>query len=237
MAVKYVAFDIETAKDVPGTDFNWRPHRPLGIACIASMSSSCEEPRIWYSKGADGTPLPQMSRSDVVEFVRYIDSLIGDGFRPLTWNGLAFDYDILAEESNLWDQCKQQAMQHVDMMFHIVCEKGFPVSLANAATGMGFQGKLRGVDGRDAPTLWLQGQHDAVINYVAQDVRVTLELATECDRRRIFKWITSRGKIGTMPLPKGWLSVNEAMRLPLPDTSWMSDPIHRNSYSAWLSRP
>jgi hypothetical protein len=32
MARQYLAFDIETAKDVPGDDFNWRPHRPLGIS-------------------------------------------------------------------------------------------------------------------------------------------------------------------------------------------------------------
>jgi hypothetical protein len=235
MPGKYVAFDIETAKDVPGVDFNWRPHRPLGISCIASISASCQEPRVWFSKDSNGTPLPQMSRSDLAEFVNYVDALMKKGFTPLTWNGLAFDYDIVAEESNLTDQCKQQALQHVDMMFHIVCEKGFPVSLANAAAGMGLQGKLRSVDGCDAPKLWLQGRYEAVINYVAQDVRATIELAAECRRRRMFKWITSRGKVGTMPLPKGWLSVDEAMRLPLPDTSWMSDPIPRRSYYGWLT--
>jgi hypothetical protein len=31
MPRKYLAFDIETAKDVPEADFNWKPHRPLGI--------------------------------------------------------------------------------------------------------------------------------------------------------------------------------------------------------------
>lgn len=236
MVAKYVAFDIETAKDVPGADFNWRPHRPLGIACSASMSCSCKEPRIWYSKGTDGTPLLQMSRSDVAEFVHYLDSLIKDGFTPLTWNGLGFDYDIVAEESNLWDQCKQQALLHVDMMFHIVCEKGFPVSLANAAEGMGLQGKLKEIDGCDAPTLWVQGQHDTVINYVAQDVRATLQLGMECHSRRILKWRTSRGTVASMPLPQGWLAVKDAMRLPIPDTSWMTDPIHRNTFSAWLTR-
>ncbi len=33
-----LAFDIETAKEVPGVDFDWRPHRPLGIACAAYLA-------------------------------------------------------------------------------------------------------------------------------------------------------------------------------------------------------
>ena len=30
MTRRYLAFDIETATDVPGPGFNWRPYRPLG---------------------------------------------------------------------------------------------------------------------------------------------------------------------------------------------------------------
>ena len=86
------------------------------------MSSSCNEPHIWYSKDRDGTPDTSRCRdSDVIDFVHYVDSLVADGFTPLTWNGMGFDYDIIAEESNLWDQCKQQALLHVDMMFHVIC--------------------------------------------------------------------------------------------------------------------
>ena len=43
MARRYLAFDIETAKDVPGDDFNWRPHRPLGIACAATLDSDSSQ--------------------------------------------------------------------------------------------------------------------------------------------------------------------------------------------------
>ena len=43
MARRYLAFDIETAKDVPGEDFNWRPHRPLGISCAATLASPSSE--------------------------------------------------------------------------------------------------------------------------------------------------------------------------------------------------
>jgi hypothetical protein len=140
MARKYLAFDIETAKVISGTDFNWRPHRPLGITCIASQSTECGEPRHWLSHTSSGTPAPQMARADVVAFVRYLSSAMTDGLVPLSWNGLAFDFDILAEESGLADECRTLARNHADMMFHVVCEKGFPVALKNAASGLGVQG-------------------------------------------------------------------------------------------------
>ena len=43
MKRKYVAFDIETAKDVPGEDFNWKPHRPLGICCAAALPADAKQ--------------------------------------------------------------------------------------------------------------------------------------------------------------------------------------------------
>jgi hypothetical protein len=37
-----------------------------------------------------------------------------------------------------------------------------------------------------------------------------------------------------MDLPKGWLTVRDALRLPKPDTSWMDSPIPRQQYTRWL---
>jgi hypothetical protein len=62
MLRRYLAFDIETAKNVPGEDFNWRPHRPLGISCAATLASGEAQPRVWHSKTKQGTPDKQMSR-------------------------------------------------------------------------------------------------------------------------------------------------------------------------------
>lgn len=231
---KYLAFDIETARDIPGDDFNWKPHRPLGITCIATQSSRCEEPRIWLTRTKSRTPAPQMSQADVAEFVQHLADAEADGFVPLSWNGLGFDFDILAEESGLMAECRTLARAHVDMMFHVVCEKGFPVSLKNAATGLGVKGKLEGVEGIDAPSLWASGQYDVVTDYVAQDVRTTLAVALKSERQRSFAWMTRKGIPSSMPLPQGWLTVEVAARLPLPDTSWMSKPIPRDEFMSWL---
>jgi len=153
MSRRLLAFDIETAKDVPGEDFNWKPHRPLGITCIASLSNKTpsEVPRIWYSRESNGIPAPKMTQADVASFIEFLSEAMADGVVPISWNGLAFDFDILAEESSLVNECKRLARNHIDMMFHVVCEKGFPVALKNAASGLGVQGKLSGIEGFDAP--------------------------------------------------------------------------------------
>ena len=234
MPRKYLAFDIETAKDVPGADFNWKPHRPLGITCIASQTTDCDEPRVWLTKTPNGTPAPQMSRADVAAFVEHMSSAASEGFTPLSWNGLAFDFDVLAEESGLVDECRKLALAHVDMMFQIVCEKGFPVALKNAASGLQLPGKLAGVQGIDAPALWAEGKYDLVTEYVSQDVRTTIAVGDKSEMQRSFAWTTRKGTTSSMPLPKGWLSVEQALRLPLPDTSWMSDPLSRLEFTAWL---
>ncbi len=233
MGRKYLAFDIETAKDIPGVDFNWKAHRPLGITCIASQSTECDEPRVWLSHTDSGTPAPQMAQADVAAFVRFLSSATTDGFVPLSWNGLAFDFDVVAEESGLVEECRTLARNHVDMMFHVVCAKGFPVALNNAASGLGVEGKLAGVEGIDAPSLWASGQYGVVTDYVAQDVRTTLAVALKSESQRSFAWTTRRGTISSMPLPRGWLTVELAARLPLPDTSWMSDPPSRRDFMSW----
>ena len=236
MGHKYLAFDIETAKDVPGADFNWKPHRPLGISCIACQSTEDGEPRVWFTKNADGTPSPQMSAADVAAFVQHLADGVRTGLTPLSWNGLAFDWDVLAEESGLVAECRKLAVGHVDMMFHVVCEKGSPVSLKSAASGLRLPGKLAGVEGIEAPALWAAGRFDTVIDYVSQDVRTTLAVAIESEKRGSFAWTTRKGTVSSMPLPRGWLTVEAALRLPLPETSWMSNPPSRHDFTAWLQR-
>jgi hypothetical protein len=234
MAHKYLAFDIETAKDVPGEDFNWRPQRPLGICCAATLAGGEEEPRLWYGKTADALPAPRMSRDNALELAQYLAKMAADGFTILTWNGLAFDFDILAEESADAGTCAACALGHVDMMFHAFCHLGYPIGLDKAAQGMGVAGKLAGMDGAQAPRMWAEGRCHEVLEYVAQDVRTTLGIAQAAEQRRKLEWITRKGTRSSMPLASGWLTVKEALRLPEPDTSWMSTPMSRGGFTAWL---
>jgi hypothetical protein len=235
MGRRHLAFDIETAKEVPGEDFNWRPHRPLGIACAATLASDSSEVRLWHGKAKDGSPSRQMTRADAEGLVQYLARMAGDGFTILTWNGLGFDFDILAEESGVMASCKQCALDHVDMMFHIVCSLGFPVALDQAARGMGLPGKPSGMSGIKAPQLWAAGRHKEVLEYVAQDVRTAIAIARAAEQRRRFEWITRKGTKRTMALPSGWFTVREASQLPEPDISWMTRPLKRQHFMASMT--
>ena len=235
MAPPYLAFDIETSKDVPGDDFNWRPHRPLGISCAATLASDVDQPLLWHGKTRDGLPGERMSPQDAQRLVQYLGKMTAAGFTILSWNGLGFDFDILAEESGDAAQCKELALTHVDMMFHVFCCLGYPVALDKAAQGMGLPGKPPGMSGYKAPQLWAQGHFKEVLEYVAQDVRTAMQIAQTCEQRRSFEWITRKGTKSSFPLANGWLPVREAVQLPEPDTSWMSTPLSRLDFTAWLS--
>ena len=85
-----------------------------------------------------------MSQQEAVKLVEYLATQVRHGYTIVTWNGVGFDFDILAEESGMLDECRRLARDHVDMMFHVVCQLGFGVSLDSAARGMGMSGKRDG---------------------------------------------------------------------------------------------
>ena len=234
MPRKYVAFDIETAKILPAVVSELKAHRPLGIACAATFCSTDDSPQLWYGQNDDDKPASRMNRYEAAELVHLLSKFVDDGCTILTWNGLGFDFDILAEESGMSDECGRLALSHVDMMFHAFCEKGFPIGLDRAAKAMGLHGKSQAVESHMAPQLWAEGRTKEVLDYVAQDVRATLELARSCESQRALRWLTQKGSIRDLKLPRGWLTVDEARRLPEPDTSWMDDPIPRSRFTDWL---
>jgi hypothetical protein len=232
---KYLAFDIETAAVLSEAQFqNWRIHRPLGIICAAAQASDQSTTTIWEAKDARGDRVARMTSPQVIEFVDYLHGMCQQGYTLLTWNGVGFDWDVVAEESRVVEKCRELAMNHVDPMFHILCELGYPVSLEKAAAGCKMPGKTAGMAGFMAPQMWANGQYQAVLDYVAQDVRLALNVAAQSEQRRSFQWITQNGKLRKMPLPQGWLTVRDALRLPEPDTSWMSSPIPRRQFTEWL---
>ena len=234
MSRKYLAFDIETAKDIPGEEFDWEAHRPLGICCAAALSSGSSEPIVWHGKNGDGTPAGQMSKAEARLMLSRICELVAQGHTLLTWNGLGFDLDILAEEADDTETCRSLALNHVDMMFHVFCDRGFPVALDKAAEGLRIPGKPTGMAGKMAPQLWAQGRHQQVIEYVSQDVRMALEIAEACEQKSAFQWRTRKGSMSSMELRRGWLTVADAIKLPSPDTSWMTSPIPRERFTQWL---
>jgi hypothetical protein len=229
----YLAFDIEIANAFPDGVSDWQAYRPLGITCAATFDGQ-GEPRRWYGRISDEQAAPQMSRQQTAELVAYLQAEVAAGYTLLTWNGLGFDLDVLAEESGMWAECSQLAIDHVDMMFHVFCLKGYPLSLDKAARGMQVPGKPAGMQGSLAPRYWAEGKWALVLDYVAQDARTTLALARAVEERGWLQWTSERGMRQVLPLPEGWLSVRQALALPEPDTSWMRRPLRRSRFIQWL---
>ncbi len=233
MKRKYLAFDIETAKILPENFGELFDHRPLGITCAATLCSDEAEAFTFHSKKDDGSPLAQMTAEDLTAFIGHLKAKADAGYTIVTHNGLGFDFDILAEESGRLEDCRALAVGHVDMMFHFFCGKGFAIGLNAAAKAIGLT-KPEDVDGAVAPQLWKDGDCQTVLDYVAQDCKLTLGVAGASEEAKRISWITRRGSTSSFDIPDGWLTVEDALTLPLPDTSWMDDPWPRSKFTGWL---
>jgi len=235
MGYRYLAFDIEITNPIPEGSEDWKAARPLGISCAATLTVEGEL-KHWYGKKAGSGYAARMSREEAAGLVSYLEEQVKSGYTILTWNGLGFDFDILAEESGCLSACKRLAMEHVDMMFHVFCARGYGLGLDKAARGMGLPGKTTGMDGSMAPMLWKKGEFQKVLDYVAQDVRTTLDMARVVDKNRTLRWVSNSGYPASLPLPNGWLTVRSALELPEPDNSRLRNPWKRGKFTGWMEQ-
>lgn len=237
---KLMAFDLEIAKVVPeGEDL--RDHRPLGISCAAAWASDEPTPGptwLWWGQGRpDGRPWDKMPAAQVRTIVLWLAHMVADeGYMLVTWNGLGFDFSVLAEESGLHQVCVKLAWGHYDPMWHFFCEKGYAVGLDGAARGMGVGAKVEGMNGAKAPVLWQEGWYDEVLAYCAQDARLTLELFQATQKMGGLCWRDKRDQSHTWFAASGrMLPAHEAVKLPLPSPpEWIKDPWPREHFTAWM---
>lgn len=258
--MKLAAFDLEIAKEVDGPD--WQAQRPLGISC-AAVAFPIGNPggpgrMIWndlmWFAGDDWTNQPAtgpMTRNQCRQIVRDLQNMVADGSILVTVNGLGFDFAILAEESGMAAACADLALNHhCDLMLMSVCRLGWPVGLDALADGMGVQGKLHNVTLRDgtvlddmsgakAPQLWAAGEFEAVLAYLKDDVRSTMEIAVAAVGLGRLRWQSRKGRWWEVQLPAaqggGYRlpTVAEMLQWLRPDTSWMSDPMDPDELGAW----
>lgn len=228
MSQKFLAWDIEIFNEIPEGVTDWKAYRPLGISCAAAIATGQHEPVKWWSS-SDGP----MTKGECQTMLTYLLNRQRKGYTILTWNGLSFDFDVLAEETGMHAECAELAMNHVDMMFHFFAIKGFPIGLDTIAKGLGLPGKTEGMDGAKAPQMWQAGEYEKVLEYVGQDVITTLNVAQVVEQRGGFTWTAKSGRMNSIRIPK-WLTVAEALKLPEPDTSWMTDPWPRSKFTEWM---
>jgi len=234
MDCKFLAFDLETAKVQPRHIRDWKQHRPLGISCAATYCDESNAPVLWYGQNRRTRPAPQMTAVEARLLVKYLTQHVTMGYTIVTWNGIGFDFDILAEESGMYGQCKSLALGHVDMMFHMLCYLGFGVSLNAAARGMRLTRSCATRTGSRIPRLWAKGKFEEVFSHVAHDVRTTIALATTCCERGYVRWITRWGTGRMLRLPNGWQTVGNAQAVPEPVQFRDNVRWSRNRLTAWL---
>jgi hypothetical protein len=240
--MKLAAFDLEIAKEIPEGCDDWREIAPLGISCAAlaylDPFHDGYSYRIWEG-------WPRMDEEQIGKMLADLEWVGSRGTRIVSWNGLGFDFPMMTYEINQPTRISMLARTHIDMMFMVVAKKGHYLGLEKAAKGMGLKGKekevalrdgslLEGMSGARAPELWASRETDAVIKYLKGDVEQTLDLARAVEYNKYIRWLSNRGKMQRIEFPNGLLSVEECRQLPLPDTSWMSDPPTREQFTDWL---
>jgi hypothetical protein len=233
--MNYLSYDIEIYNDLPddwNKDFSQLiPSTAAICTCPEDVTFFCDEP--YMTK--------ETSQRLVLEMMDWYKK----GFVPFTWNGLSFDFPLLASYSGMIEECAILALHHVDAMFLVVCHKGYNLGLDAALIGAGLETKTHTVtlndktvfsdmSGSKAPELWRMGEFDAVNTYLKGDVVQPLKLAVAIETRKGIRWTSKTGRpqfLATKLMP-----VIDALKLPHPNTSWMSDPKERKDYYSWIHR-
>jgi len=199
--------------------------------------------RIWHGgEQPDGRLRERMPTTKCRELAEYLLEMYTSGYTILTWNGLEFDFDILAEEcqdETLGEDLAKLALNHIDIFFTVFSETGSLVSLDAAAKGMGLPGKAYGIRGEDAPRLWRQSREmqEKVLQYNAQDVQITIDLHDVICEKGYLQWVTSGGRLRQWRLTKNNIpTVVVTLTGPEPDTSWMSEPLTRLEFCEWTRK-
>lgn len=239
-----VAFDLEIAKTIPEGTEDWNTLRPYGISCAATLVSG-STPIVWHGqRERDGRLAAQMSKEECRCLAWYMEEMAQEGFTVVTFNGLGFDFDVLAEECQdavTRGSLVDLALNHIDVAFAMFCDEGFMVGLDTAAKGMGLEGKTEGMHGDLAPVMWVQGPEgqNKVLEYVAQDVVTTLEVYESILEHGYLRWVSKRSRRNywdPVQVAGRLMTVSEALMIPEPDTSWMTTPWRREKFYGWTQQ-
>ena len=235
--MKIATFDLEIAKGFPDGG-NWKENAPLGITCAALGFSDADEPTFFHAA-------PSLSRDACCDLVRELQRVVNDGYTLVTWNGTAFDFAVLADESGMARECAELALAHVDLMVIVTFQRGYFLGLQKALKGAGIAGKKQEVvlndgsrlyemSGKLAPELWAKGEYDAVLSYLREDVMPLIKLTQIVAHAKTIRWTSNKGNLTSVAVKK-LFTVRECFDFPLPDVSWMStEPAHREKLIEWM---
>jgi hypothetical protein len=230
--MQLLSFDIEIAEV-----FDLRENEDLEKyaqfhVAVASTVIHGGEARVWFSADEGDVPLVSMTREKAGELLQYLRRMQANECMVCAWNGLGFDLRWLGHSAEDMHLAADVALNCYDPMFQFFNQRGFPISLESVAKGMGIkQRKL--MEAAEAPRRWRAGNHKAVMDYVLGDSEITNQIVAAILERRELRWITRDGTLRKEPLPI-LKTVQQVLREPEPDQSWMSTPMPRSKFHHWL---
>lgn len=234
--MKFASWDLEISQpenlgdDDEVKDGDLWAYGPFHITCAAVHLSDTGHTERWYG-WRDGSYADYMDQDEVKNLLMYLHKKMQEGYILTTWNGTAFDWRLLAQETEQHDLCVKLALNSFDPMLQVHAMKGFPVGLGAVAAAFGLGDKL--IAGSDAPSLWRGGCYDTVLEYVQQDARLLGEIVREILRAKGVKWVSGTGGVHFLPLTRLYRA-GDLRQLPLPDVEWMDEPIPRDQFYAWM---
>lgn len=230
-----VSFDIEIYNDIPeGTS----PHPSELIPSVAAYCLDVVDVKYFWDK-------PYMTKETARALCNKLLELDKNGYKVFGWNILSFDIPVLAFYADMVDEMGRLALRSVDPMFTFHAVKGYFLGLDAALIGAGLETKLHQVklndgttmfamSGAKAPEMWRNGEHDAVMQYLAYDVWQPYKLVSSIERNAGIKWTTKSGKSSFAPMKLA--TVKDTIGYPKVDQSWMDNPKSRESFYSWIPK-
>lgn len=237
MISNLISFDLEIYDELPeGTTNPDLTTIIPSVAAFAINSFELDEVKYFFD-------IPHMTKETAGIIVNEMLEYHKAGYRVYGWNILGFDLPIMAHYSGMKKEVSMLALNSIDPMFIVHCNKGYYLGLDKVLTGCGLETKIHSVKlndgsicsdmgGAKAPMLWRNGEHAAVMEYLAGDVVQPLKLADFIDSKGHMTWTSNAGKKQT--LRTELITVKDALKLPEVDQSWMSNPKSRKSYLEWM---
>lgn len=223
-----LGWDIEIASPFEGERDWLAMEDPLGISCAAIADK--EQTIAWTPFGHEILPVSDERTSrlnplQARDMADYLYRRAESGDLIVTWNGLGFDFPVLARECEDDDYTKmlaRLALDSCDIGFAMLAERGYMIGLETAAKAMNLPGKLEGVNGSIAPLLWNQPDRELTdreamalyatglqsgsiearricVEYVKRDAEATRDVYHALIKARSLVWRTKKGTLARYP--------------------------------------
>lgn len=172
-----------------------------------------------------------LTQTEARELLHQLTSQQQAGVKIFTHNGTGFDFLLLGLEAGRLAEAAQLALDSYDLCFQLLCMLGYPVGLEAISLGMGLGSKENG--GELIPGLWEAGKVEEVLVHLLDDTRLLRSIIEEVEKTKVIKWYTRSGNFRAVHVPK-LLTVQECLKLPPVDNSWMDKPWKREDFIEWI---